>query len=482
MNWGLVALVGLLVIDAAIKITAIFVVPRNRRPPAAVAWLLLIMFLPYVGLFFLLLIGSTKLPAKRRRLQAEMNDAIRDASSDSAFISNRDAWPEWLHGVADMNLNLGALPFTTGNSAKLISGYGESFDAMAAAVDEANVEVRVEFYIVIRDAATEPFFDSLARAVARGVRVRLLFDHLATARIRGYRATLRWMTAAGIEWHRMLPVRPWKGQYQRPDLRNHRKLLIVDGGVAFTGSQNIIDRGYHRKRYARRGLQWVEAMARFEGPVVSSLNAIFVSDWVAETGQRPGPLPDVPVQQPNGFDCQVVPSGPGFPNQNNLMLFLALLYAANHRVVLSSPYFVPDDAMMNALIGAVTRGVRVELFVSEVGDQPVVYHAQRSYYETLLRAGVHIYLYPAPYILHSKHFSIDDEVAVIGTSNMDMRSFELNLELTVLVRGESFVNNLRVIECDVRDRSRELTLGELEHQSAWQTALDNLARLTSALQ
>ncbi|HEU5222055.1 MAG TPA: cardiolipin synthase [Candidatus Lumbricidophila sp.] len=482
MDWGLIALIGLIAIDAAIKITAIFVVPRNRRPSAAVAWLLLIMFLPYVGLFFLLLIGSTKLPAKRRRLQAEMNEAIRDASAGNAFMSNSDNWPEWLHGVADMNRNLGALPFTSGNSATLISGYTESFDAMIAAIDEAQVEVRVEFYIVIRDAATIPFFDALARAIERGVRVRLLFDHVASARIRGYRETVRWMTAAGVDWHRMLPVRPWKGQYQRPDLRNHRKLLIVDGTVAFTGSQNIIDRGYHRKRYARRGLQWVEAMAKFEGPVVSSLNAVFVSDWVAETGQRPRPLPAVPKLQPNGFDCQVVPSGPGFPNQNNLMLFLALLYAANHRVVISSPYFVPDDAMMNAIVGAVTRGVRVELFVSEVGDQPMVYHAQRSYYEALLRAGVHIYLYPAPYILHSKHFSIDDDVAVIGTSNMDMRSFELNLELSVLVRGATFVDRLRQVEAAVRGASRELSIAELEHQSAWQTALDNLARLTSALQ
>jgi cardiolipin synthase len=282
----------------------------------------------------------------------------------------------------------------------------------------------------------------------------------------------------------MLPVQPFKGRYQRPDLRNHRKILVIDGEVGFMGSQNIIDRSYNKPGNLRRGLKWKELVVRVEGPIVSGLEAIFITDWYLETGEAPM-REIVPLGQEGAvqdLDCQVVPSGPGYNNENNLKLFLALMYAAEERIILTSPYFVPDEAMLRAISGATQRGVHVELFVSEIGDQALVYHAQRSYYEALLRAGVKIWLYQAPYILHSKHFTIDDDVAVIGSSNMDIRSFELNMEISLLVRGASFVREMRAVEDGYRSESRELTLDEWMTQPLRSTVLDNLARLTSALQ
>jgi cardiolipin synthase len=282
----------------------------------------------------------------------------------------------------------------------------------------------------------------------------------------------------------MLPVQPFKGKWQRPDLRNHRKLLIVDGLIGFMGSQNIIDRSYNMRGNIRRGLQWKDFMTRLEGPIVSGLNAIFITDWYSETNElltrdiepvHPRPVTDA-------LDCQVVPSGPGFKGENNLRLFLALLYYAQDRIIITSPYFVPDESIMYAITTAVQRGLHVELIVSEIGDQAVVYHAQRSYYEELLTAGVHIYMYKAPYILHAKHFTIDDEVAVVGSSNMDQRSFSLNMEVSLMVRGRSFVRNLRAMEDENRSNSRELTLEEWRKQPLRSTILDNLARLTSAVQ
>jgi cardiolipin synthase A/B len=177
-----------------------------------------------------------------------------------------------------------------------------------------------------------------------------------------------------------------------------------------------------------------------------------------------------------------VPSGPGFEGENNLRLFLALLYNAREQVIITSPYFVPDESMLTAITTATQRGVRVELFVSEVGDQALVYHAQRSYYEPLLKAGVRIWMYRKPYILHAKHFTIDDDVAVIGSSNMDMRSFMLNMEISLMVRGRSFVRDMRAVEQGYRENSRELTAEEWEKRNLLETTVDNLARLTSALQ
>ena len=178
----------------------------------------------------------------------------------------------------------------------------------------------------------------------------------------------------------------------------------------------------------------------------------------------------------------MVPSGPGFDGENNLRLFNALLYAAQERIIITSPYFVPDESMLYAITTAAQSGLDVQLFVSEVGDQAVVYHAQRSYYEALLRAGVRIWLYPAPTVLHAKHFTIDNQVAVIGSSNMDMRSFSLNLEISVMVRGESFVKALRRLEDSYRAASRELTLEEWIGRPLGAKVLDNIARLTSAVQ
>jgi cardiolipin synthase A/B len=344
--------------------------------------------------------------------------------------------------------------------------------------------VHVEFYILSLDRTTAPFFDAMEEALARGVTVRVLLDHIASLRSPGYFRTLRFLSKAGIEWHLLLPVQPWKWKYQRPDLRNHRKLLVVDGNVAFMGSQNMVDRSYNKKSNKRRGLQWQDIMVRLRGPIVAGVNAIFITDWYGETGElltrEADPITD--DDDPRYVDAQVVPSGPGFEGENNLRLFNALLYAAQERIIITSPYFVPDESMLMAITTAVQRGVHVELFVSEIGDQALVYHAQRSYYEVLLNAGVVIWMYKAPYILHAKHFTIDDEVAVIGSSNMDIRSFSLNLEVSLMVPDRRFVAQMREVEQHYRENSRQLTLDEWHRQPLWKTVLDNLARLTSALQ
>ncbi len=261
---------------------------------------------------------------------------------------------------------------------------------------------------------------------------------------------------------------------------------MVDGRVGFMGSQNMVHRSYNKVVNRKRGLKWQDLMTRLEGPIVSGLNAIFITDWYAETDQllvrETEPIEIAASDDDEELDCQVVPSGPGFPGENNLRLFNALLYYAQERIVITSPYFVPDDSMRYAITTAVQRGLSVELFVSEIGDQPVVYHAQRSYYEELLKAGVRIWMYRAPYILHSKHFTIDDDVAVIGSSNMDMRSFSLNMEVSLMVRGPGFVREMRRVEDGYRARSRELTLDEWSRRTRWSTVLDNLARLTSGVQ
>ena len=479
-GWLGIDLVGLVV-----RLAAVLVVPVNRRPSSAMAWLLAIFLIPYVGVTAFLLIGNPKLPKHRRDKQRQINGMLAVLSEDAPEIVPAPGL-EWVSSIARLNRNLGSLPMSTGNSATLIEDYDDSLRQMATAVDAAERYVLCEFYILSVDDATVPFFASLEAAVNRGLPVHVLFDHIGSRGVPGYRATVAHLDAIGVEWRPMLPVMPLRGKYQRPDLRNHRKILVVDGEVGFLGSLNLIDRTYNKSANRKRGLMWQELVTRVEGPVVRAMNAVFLSDWYSETGeilvdQAPG-FTDEPVREVGDLACQIVPSGPGFDNDNNLKLFNSLIYQARGRVSLTSPYFVPDESLIAAVTTAAERGVAVELFVSELGDQPMVYHAQRSYYEVLLRAGVRIYLYPAPYILHAKHFTIDDDVAVIGSSNMDMRSFGLNLEVVMMTSGRSFTAAMRAVEDRYREISRELTLEEHLDQGLATRVLDNLARLTSALQ
>ncbi|BAJ74031.1 phosphatidylserine/phosphatidylglycerophosphate/cardiolipin synthase [Microbacterium testaceum StLB037] len=476
--------IAFFVIDLVVRIAAIIVVPRNRRPTAAMAWLLAIYFIPFVGVFLFLLIGNPRLPRRRRRKQAAINEYIHDTSASLEFGTLRPNAPHWFRALVQLNRNLGAMPIAGDNAATLISDYQQSLDAMAEAIRQARRYVHVEFYILQSDDSTDNFFRALEEAAERGVVVRVLLDHWANRGKPFYKRTLRRLDAMGAHWHLMLPVQPLRGRWQRPDLRNHRKLLVIDGDVAYMGSQNVTDSSYNLRKNIRRGLHWVDLMVRVEGPVVASINAVFLSDWYSETDETLRDEIDLfsVTTGPGELDCQIVPSGPGFDFQNNLKLFLGLLFAARERIIIVSPYFVPDEALLLAITTACQRGVHVELFVSEEGDQAMVYHAQRSYYETLLRAGVVIWMYRKPFILHSKSVTIDDEVAVIGSSNMDMRSFGLNLEVSMLVRGQEFVRDMRAVEDVYRGLSRELTAEEWQQQPLRSTILDNLARLTSALQ
>lgn len=504
LSWTLAVLV-----HAAIIITALIVIPRGRKPTAAMAWILLIVILPGIGVVLYLVIGSVRLPEKRRAEQARIDGIIRGRVQQNALAMTDAEWPRWFQRVVQQNEKLTALPASTGNAASLYGDYQASIDAMAAEIDTATSFVHVEFFIVAWDDTTRGFFAAMERAVARGVSVRLLADYVSTRRLGNSKETLAELDRIGVTWAWMLPVMPFQGKYQRPDLRNHRKIVVVDGRVGFMGSQNLISRDYDSEKNIKRGLKWQELMTRLTGPVVASVNAVFLSDWLIETGEdlsatehlapaaieaagaaasvagtaarAAGMADGAGASGADGLLCQVVPSGPGYDTENNLRLFLSLIYGATEKVILTSPYFVPDEAMVYAITSACQRGLEVQLFVSEIGDQFMVWHAQRSYYTALLEAGVRIFLYPAPFILHSKHFSIDDDVAVIGSSNMDIRSFSLNNEVSLMVRGESFVAGMREVEQGYRDAGRELTLEEWRREPAKATFLDGLMRLTSAL-
>lgn len=473
----------LTVVDLAIRVLALGIIPGNRRPTTAMAWLLIIFFVPAVGLVLFLLFGNFRLSRKRRAQQDAVNTRVRAGTSDLAMLESGYEGPEWVSSAAELNKTLGSLPMVDGNRVDLLPGYPDSIKAMAAAVRDAKEFVNAEFYILSSDHVTDELLTAMEDAAERGVEVRLLFDHLGTLRIKGYSRLIARLKASKIRWRPMLPLNPLQGQWRRPDLRNHRKIMVIDGEIAFTGSQNLIEPSYNNPRHRKMGREWVELMASLRGPIVTTLNVVFATDWLSETDES---LEDQLAHRPElhvgHVTAQVVPSGPGFITENNLRLFNTLIYSAQRKISICSPYFVPDDSLLYAVTTAAQRGVDVELFVSEKGDQFLVHHAQQSYYEALLEAGVRIYLYKAPFVLHAKHFTIDNEVAVLGSSNMDMRSFSLNLEVSVMLLGEDIVQRISAVEDTYRDISRELTLEDWMKRPMGVKYVDNVARLTATLQ
>lgn len=490
MDWAVVAAgIGWLVVvlDVTLRLTALGVIPGNRKPSTGMAWLLLILVVPIPGYVIFLFFGRTSLGRDRHGRQLRAKARIRQRTDHLPAAALPEGSSALLPSAVALNNRLGSLPLVENNSVLVIDDYDAVIRLMTESIASAESYVHIEFYIMAWDDLTDPLFRALAAAAERGVTVKLLFDHVGSRGIPAYQQTIRRLRATRVTWHPMLPIKPLRGRFRRPDLRNHRKLLVVDGVVGFMGSLNLTERGYNKPKNHRRGREWVECMVRVHGTVVAALDSVFAMDWYAETDEilsvevheaLRAPHPDAV----SAVACQLVPSGPGFVAENNLRLFTTLIYSATRRISLTSPYFVPDESLLYAVTTAAQRGIEVELFVSELPDQFMVGHAQASYYRALLEAGVRIYRYPAPYILHAKHFTVDDDVAVIGSSNMDMRSFALNYEISLLMLGPEVVRRMRAVEDDYRELSRELLLEEWEGRRPRLRYVDNVMRLTSALQ
>lgn len=470
-----------------LRIIALFVVPRNRKPTSGMAWLLFIFFFPTLGFIFFLLIGSPKLPEARRQAQKNLDALLLKTLANFrrkrtlAKLLNASV-PDWYKSTAKLTQALGHMPVFDGNEVEVLPEYDDVITRIAADIDTAQHFVLIEYFIIVQDELTQPIFDAIARATARGVTVRVLYDSLSTKRYKHWRRTLASLSEAGAHVQAMLPVRFFRKGYVRPDLRNHRKLVVVDGITSYTGSLNLVRRDYHRKDE----IYYDELVVRMRGPISLQLAAVFANDWHAETNEvlndtRAGFLEETP----DAFGrtkAQILPSGPGHDDENNLKLFTNLVYKAQKRIVITNPYFVPDDALTTAIISAVRRGVEVIMINSEAMDQWMVGHAQRSFYQGLLEAGVHIYLYDAPVLLHSKFMTVDGQIAAVGSSNLDIRSFTLNMEVTLVVYDPKVVKKLNAVERVYLSKSTQVQLAEWEKRPKRHQLLDNIARLTSALQ
>ena len=459
----------------AIRIGALLFVPFRRTPDAARAWLLLMLFLPVPGLLLYLLIGRPTYPRARRKRIAQAAELLAGASREIGHSSQcqRPALPENFRQATRLIEAMGRFPAMAGNEITLLSNYDGVIEEIASAIDGAQHHVHILTYIFADDETGERVIAALARAAARGVQCRVLIDALGSRP--WSRRIVRKLRDAGVEAARALPVFPWRAGSARADLRNHRKIVVTDGTIAFVGSQNIVNARWSRS------LVYEELVARLDGPAALELQAIFAADWFLETGAVLSGRAYFPHKPGVGTTiAQVLPSGPDYGDVGIGQLTVAAVHGARSRIVITTPYFIPHPALLEAMQTAVLRGVEVHVILPGKTDNLFVRLAQRSYYSELLRTGIRVHLY-RPAFLHAKHLSIDSSLAMIGSSNVDVRSFVLNAEATLILFDPEIVSGLRREQERSMSESDELTTDEWDARSSALKFFENMARLVSPL-
>ena len=413
----------------------------HREPASRIAWAVVIVALPVLGIVGYLLLGEVRISLKRRVRGREIEARLPRPPGEQQLADQIAA--SFYAAPFALGRSINCLPPTDGNTVRLAADSNVAIDEMVADIDAAASTVHLSAYIWLADNNGCKIKDALIRAAARGVAVRAMADALGS---RLFIRSAHWRELAdnGVDVRVALPVgNPlWTFIRGRVDLRNHRKSMIVDNRVAWVGSQNFADPEFRIKpRYA----PWVDVMSRWDGPVARHCQYLFVSDWIGDGGEDLSALLAEPLAKggrDGGAIAQVIGTGPTVSFDSMPSCFAELMHSARRELVVTTPYFVPNDQVLFALTSAARRGVDVVLVVPKRNDSLVVAGTSRSYYSDLVCAGVRLFEYRSG-LLHAKTIVVDRAIGLIGSANLDRRSFELNFENNILFADDAFAAVLR---------------------------------------
>ncbi len=446
---------------------------QKREPVATLSWILSLAALPYLGLIIYYLLGPQRV--KRQRLRRGRS---RSGMEHYRAVCPPDADCTELSAIGQSTTGLA--PSSATDVRWLVDG-ADTYAALIEGIAQARDHVHLEYYIYEPDHTGTQIRDALVAAAARGVQVRLLLDAVGAGKVR--RRFLQPLLEAGgeVAWfHPRQLLKP----FQRPwlNLRTHRKLVVIDGLLAFTGGINITD----DENDAVDPKAYRDLHMRLRGHVVRSLQLVFVEDWLYASGQQAGQLElnrlwprETPSREDGSINAQVLVSGPDSGWEPIHRLQVAAIYEARKRVWLVTPYFVPGEAARMALTSAALGGLDVRLLVPKMSDSWFVTQAARSYFDELLQAGVRIHEY-GPRMLHTKAFIADDDLCIVGTANFDHRSFRLNFELSMMLRDRDKTAELeQILEAEFASAPR---VHNARDRALWRHRLpEAFARLASPL-
>ena len=449
---------AVLVVALDITLRAIFacvvIVRKGSRPSVAMAWLLVVVAFPFIGIVVYLVLGESRLGSRRRRIHAlvlaEMDREEFHRHDDPRVhqlsLGASEAQVERLARLVSRS------PVLNGNSVEIVGHPDKMVEAMLADIDRATSTVHLTTYIWLDDRVGSAFESALVAAAKRGVHCRVLADgHGSSGFLAG--DSCRRLRAGGVQVVAALPTAVLRALAHRLDIRNHRKLLIIDGSVGWIGSMNIAAPEFAlQPRFA----PWVDCMMRMEGPATRELQLIFAEDWLLDTGENLESLLEVPPPvREMGVPVQVMASGPNFDNDAVRSLLIATIQVARREIVMTTPYFVPDPEMFGSLCVAARRGVQTHLVLPRRNNSKLVACASRARYRAMLDAGMRVHEFTAG-LLHAKTITVDGSFAVITSSNLDRRSFEINFEASAIVYDSRFAAQVRSLQQSYIERSAEM--------------------------
>jgi cardiolipin synthase len=444
----------------------------HREPASRIAWVVVIIVLPVAGIVTYILFGEANIGRRRvERIRKVLSRLPHVSEAAGAEMTNLQVdVPKGYAQLFEVGKSVNGFDPVGGNRAQLMEDTKETIESIVTDIDGAKDHVHLLFYIWLSDNNGRKVVEALKRAASRGVTCRAMADNLGS---RLMMKSKHWkeMGEAGVRLASALPIgnpllRPLK---RRIDLRNHRKIVVIDNHITYCGSQNCADPEFLIKaKYA----PWVDAMMRFEGPIVRQIQYLFVTDWMTEVDEDIGDLlkQSITSRQP-GFPAQVIGTGPTVRYSAMPEMFTSLMYRARRELVISTPYYVPDDPIQAALCASARRGVDTTIIFPARNDSWIVGAASRSYYADLLTAGVRIFEYEGG-LLHTKSLTLDGEVTLIGSANMDRRSFELDYENNILFYDQSLTADMRQRQDSYIARSKPIT-SEMVASWSWGRRLCN---------
>ncbi|PIE56966.1 MAG: cardiolipin synthase [Desulfobulbus propionicus] len=475
---------AVVVADLAIRVgLSLRIIMRKRAASVSLAWLVVILLLPFAGAIIYLLLGEKRLGERRGRKFVEDLPVITAWLKElrqRTEVNWEHVNPECLPIARQIDATITA-PAMPDNSLELIETPDAFFRSLVRDIDQATSSCYLEFYIWNQGGAADEVLQALIRACRRGVTCRVLLDSIGSRQFL-HSSMTRLMRQSGIELVEALPAGIFRALFVRLDLRNHRKVITIDGRIAYTGSQNLVDPKYFRQD---EGVgEWVDTMVRLRGPAVEALTASFIYDWAQETDGNLKQLlatSDIhPVEPVGNARVQIAPSGPGYGEDVIHNLLLTTIYAARHELILTTPYFVPDKAMLAALSSAAQRGVDVIIILPEKNDSKLVHYASRARFEALTAAGVKIMAYHGG-LLHAKTITVDSDFCTFGSLNLDMRSFWINFEMTLFIYEKEFTCWVREMQTGYLKNCRQIRRDATQKQPFWERLKENTALLVAPL-
>ncbi len=469
--WPLLTSTAIFVIWALVIARAIL--RPHRDPSSRLAWVMIIVIVPGLGVLAYLLLGETSIGRRKiQRSQAVLKSLppLEPASRPCDNSQNADL-PDRCLPLFRLGETINGFAPAAGNSAQLLADSNSAIDAIVADIDAANEHIHLLFYIWLNDNNGTKLVAALLRASARGVACRVMVDAVGSqAMIRS--KAWREMRKAGVQVAVALPVdnpllRPFHG---RIDIRNHRKIIVIDHDITYCGSQNCADPEFLiKKKFA----PWVDILVRFEGPVAQQNQRIFIGDWMSWVDEDIRDLLNRPVRStPAGFSAQVIATGPTVRNSAMPEVFTTLMYTARHNLFITTPYYVPNESMQAALRAAAQRGVETTIVLPARNDSWQVAAASHSYYLDLLTSGVKIFEYNGG-LLHAKTITMDTSISLIGSANLDRRSFDLNFENNILFCDEALTAALQKRQHSYLENATQVTTQDVESWSIMRKLWNN---------